>query len=287
MRFLKSCIAAAGVLALAGSALAQSVHAMDLSQKGSGTVHFNGHDHAVSSVHVMLAQGGAATIVARISGPDITLGGTWTAEGTTARLIITSLASGTEHPDKVSATGRLVIDKDGDPKTIVINGKNSEDNNKVALNFGTGDKDHRTGKKLDQQELARVSAGKYSDSESWSRNGQNFSLVYTLDLARESGEAIMTVTPQGDRNEPNDKADLQAHGTILDYLHTGQTVQQNGHWWEKNGQIFIHFDHIRYGSTSRAKSERLSGRLKGTTIFIDQWDKSFYGHDAKLSFEKS
>lgn len=285
--FMKTCILTAGAAVLTVNAFAQARPPVDLSQKGSGTVHFNGHNYAISSVHVTLTQGGSASVVARISGPDVTLNGTWRAEGTTARLMLDTMSFANEKNDRISATGRMVFDKDGDPRTITITGKNVEDKNNVTMNFKGGDTDHRTGHKLDQDRTARVAAGHYTDTERWSRNGQDFQVLYTLDLAKQSGQAIMKVSPQGDRNEPNDKTDRSAHGTILDYLHTNQTVTQTGHWWQKGDNVYITFTRIEYGSTSRDKSERLTGRIKGTTIFIDEWDKSLYGHDAKLSFEKA
>jgi hypothetical protein len=284
---LKSCMLAAGVIGLLQITVAQTVHPMDLSQKGKGILHFNGHNYAISSIHVTMAQGGSATINARISGPDVTLSGnsSSTSDRTNVGLNLNDLTFGNEH-DKISVSGQMVLDKDGDVRSVMLTGKNNADNNKVSMTFHSSDTDHK-GNGSTGDQTARTAAGRYTDHENWTRNGQTFALLYTLDLARNSGQAIMTVAPQTDRNEPNDKNDRAAHGDVLDYLHTGQTVRQIGHWWQKGNTISITFTEIQYGKTSRAKSERLSGHLKGTTIFIDAWDRSFFGHDAKLSFEKS
>lgn len=137
-----------------------------------------------------------------------------------------------------------------------------------------------------QGRMVRYAVGHYTDSEKWSRRGQTFALRYTLDLDQ-SRKARLTVAPEGDRNEPTDRRDKAGHGTILEYLHSGHKVTQLGTWSQQSNVVTVHFDRIQYGRTDRSKSETLIGHLKGSSIFTTVWDKSFYGHDAKLSFETS
>ena len=155
----------------------------------------------------------------------------------------------------------------------------------MLMTFGLaaqGDHHHHG---MDADQGARRAAGRYGDSENWTRRGQTFELRYELNLSRDSGDAELRVSPIGDRNEPNDQHDTRGHGQILDYLHTGHSVTQTGQWWQKGDTVYIHFTTIHYGSTTRPKSERLSGKIEHGTIFTDTWDKDFYGDKAQLSFE--
>ena len=212
--------------------------------------------------------------------------GKWRGAGRDIHVDITGVQAGSNREfDRAAADGTIVLDKDGDPRTIKIKGTDLEDKNNIFLNFKSTDSDHRA-QRMDHDQSDRTSFGRYTDMENWSHNGQTFSLKYTLQLDRDSGQAKLVISPQGDRNEPDDRLDVGEHGQVLDYLHTGQDVTQTGHWWQQGDRIEIRFDHISYGDTNRAKSERLIGHLKGTTIFITELDRAFYGQDAKLSFEK-
>lgn len=134
--------------------------------------------------------------------------------------------------------------------------------------------------------MGRYAAGHYTDSENWNRHGQTFALRYNLDLD-ESRNARLTIEPIGDRNEPTDRRDEGGHGNILEYLHSGHRVTQTGQWSQRGNEITIHFDQISYGRTDRPKSETIVGHMKGGTLFTTEWDRSFYGRNAQLSFEKS
>jgi len=201
--------------------------------------------------------------------------------------------------DTDSADASCDIDMGSGKKfnSVTINGRNSNDRNKISLDFVSNgrevtdyqgrwpnrDRDNNRDHNNDG-DRGRNASGRYSDTDEWRRRNDHFKVTYALDL-RQSGDVRLVVAAE-DRNMPDDRDARYDHGDILKYLQDGHDVIETGRWTQNGDRVTITFDSIQYGRTSCDKREVLKGRVKGNTLWIDDFEKSFYGHGSSLSFEK-
>lgn len=264
------------------------MQAFTRTQSGNGTVRFDGRNYDIDSVQVSLQTNGRATVRAIRGGDDFVFTGKWSKYGLrndAAGLILDRVQHG-NGSDKTDARGRVDLRRGGGFDAVEITGRNRDDRNDISLHFDARGRGNNDDYDDNYNGDSRSAAGNYMDTDQWGHNNESFQIKYTLDLARSSRQARLIADSTWDRNMPTDDRDTNRHGEILRYLHTGQNVEQTGHWTQSGDQVTITFDRISYGRTSRSKSERLTGRLKGNTIIIDQWDRDFYGRDARLTFER-
>lgn len=299
--------ASVGVLAISvGMAAAQNGwnrnydrYTVDRTEYGRGTVHVMGRDFNINGVRVNLQRGGRATITALKQGNDVTFTGRWSPNSVRANIVALTfdrVSYQGRESDRVDARGRVMLTGNQRVQQVEIGGRNVSDRNDVRLTFrargrgnGWDDRDNR-GRDDDEDNNGGLSdhqiSGRYTDYEHWGRNGDSFQLQYSLDLSEQSHRARLVASSK-DRNMPNDATDRERHGDILSYLHTGQDVIQTGNWHVEGNRVIIDLDRIEYGRTSRSKSERLVGDLRGTSIYITTWDRAFYGRDVRMTFERS
>jgi len=280
--------------------------------EGRGNVHFNGATYSFKALQVTLQKNDRVTIHALLyaeNNKDVVLTGKVSDFSRRAGRLSADIDSVSYGRDMDPADAMCDIDttNGGRFSTVTITGRNTRDHNNVSLDFVSNgheitdfrdpyamdrnrEKDRNqpwwkgNGDRGDDQRYA--AAGRYVDMDEWRRAGEHFVVRYRLELQRD-GDARMIVESVEDRNMPNDHDARWDHGDILKYLQRGQDVTQTGKWRQDGDRITISFDHISYGNTSRDKDEVFHGRMRNGTIFVEDYEKSFYGHNVSLSFEPS
>ena len=288
--------------------------------EGRGSVHFNGTTYSFHQLQVTLQRNDRLTVHALLyagDGRDVVLSGKVNDFGRRTGRLSADIDSIGYGRDNDSADAMCDIDMTSADRfnTVTITGQNTTDHNGLSLDFVSNGRvvtdfqrpnndriydnrkwDNRRGDNRDrdrdrngdrdrEDNRGGYAAGRYTDSDQWRRHGDSFLVRYTLDM-RPNGQVRLVADGQ-DRNMPDDRDSRYDHGDILKYLQHGDNVVETGHWTQDGNRITITFDWIQYGDTSRSKKEVWHGQMRNGTLWIDDYEKSFYGHDVQLSFEPS
>jgi len=181
-------------------------------------------------------------------------------------------------------------------KSVTITGRNINDRNNLSLNFtSTGrraddrgkfwDNPGAYGRDRDRDDQWR-GTGSFVETEEWRRHGEHYVLRYTLTLSH-NGDARLVADSIEDRNMPTDEENMRAHGQILKYLQHNRNVVQTGDWHRDGDRITIHFDTVSYGDKRRSKDEKWIGHLRNDQLSVTDFEDSFYGHETKLTFQRT
>ncbi|MEA2552635.1 MAG: hypothetical protein QOJ65_811 [Fimbriimonadaceae bacterium] len=301
----KSIISVAGALLIAGSAFAQTrVRPFNLSQEGSGTVRIQRRDDRIRSVQLTLQGTGRVTIRAVRPEGAAVFTGKWSriqGRNNAVDLNISTVSDGNQT-DYINADGHVELTSRGF-NYIELHSRNT-DRNDVSLRFsGNGhyitdyrddpqwrnrydDRGQQSGQWQGDSNSNRSARGSYTDMERWRRGNEEFIMKYSLDL-RGDGTARLVVSSEQDRNMPNDASNRRSHGDIIKYMHQGHDIIQTGTWSQNGSKITLRLDRIQYGSTRRDKNEVVRAHVTGNVLYWDEFDKAFYGRNARLGFERS
>jgi hypothetical protein len=313
----KGALVVAGIAALMSISFAQHSNrkpdAFNTTMEGRGSVHFNGATYSFHQLQVTLQRNDRVTVHALLyasNNKDVVFTGKMSDFGRRTGRLSADIDAVGYGRDSDGADALCDIDMTSDRRfnTVTITGRNTTDHNNLSLDFvsngheitdfqipnrdqiydkdrGRHDRDHDRDRDRDHDNNnGRASAGHYVDMDEWRRNGEHFVVRYRLDLDRDGG-AKMVVQSVEDRNMPDDRDARYDHGDVLKYLQHGQGVTQTGRWTQDGNNVTIRFDHIEYGFTSKRKDEVFRGHMRNGTIWIDDYEKSFYGHSVNLSFE--
>jgi hypothetical protein len=282
--------------------------------EGRGTVHFNGATYSFHQLQLTLQKNQRVTVHALLyasDSKDVILTGKVSDFGRRTSRLSADIDAVSYGRDTDSAEAMCDIDltSNGRFNTVTITGSNTTDHNNISLDFVSNgkevtdfqrpngdriydqygkDRDRNRGggnNGHDDNRSVQV-AGRYADSDEWRKHGQHFLVRYSLELRRQ-GDARLVVSSVEDRDMPDDKDSRFDHGDILKYLQRGQDVMETGQWVQDGDRVTITLDRVQYGETSRPKKEVLRGRMRNGTLWIDDYEKSFYGHNVSLSFERA
>lgn len=311
--YTKGAFAAVAMAALISTASAQrwpdrtpDRQAFNTTMEGRGTVHFNGATYSFRELQVTLQNNRRVTVHAFLSGRDKDVVFTGKLEDRNGRsgrfnADIEGVAYGRDN-DAADATCEIDMGTGQRFDSVTIRGRNRSDRNNLSLDFTStrevtdsrwpdrdrgrdGDRDRDRDRDRDGNNGRWRAAGSYVDKDEWRGRGDHFLVRYALNLGRD-GRARLVVASLEDRNMPDDKKSRYDHGDILKYLQHGRDVIQTGRWTQNGDEIMIRFDRIQTGDGSRDKDEVLRGRMRNGTVWIDDYEKSFYGHHVSLSFER-
>ena len=217
--------------------------------------------------------------------------------------IIASVDSAAHGRDVGPGTGTAKVFMSGRDRfsSVTVDGRDSDDHAGFSLRFAGSSqvKSYDPRDNPDSQDLDRnrdkddrnhgggnpQRAGRFSDEERWRNNHQEFVMRYSLTLESDS-DAKLVVESLQDRNMPNDKDDRHTHGDILRYLIDGHNVNQSGHWSRDGDKVTITFDTIETGGAPRGRREQMVGHMRDGKLVMQDWDRTFYGHDVRFSFDQ-
>lgn len=304
LNLIRASIAATACLTLAGFALAQGrsnrSRPFDTTMDGEGTSHILGTDYRFKRMQVVVEQNQRVTIRG-FYGPLRAIlfkgrANRWDVRGNRILVDIDSATLGRDdHP--ANGVAKIFLSRRNEFSSVTVDGRDRDDHLGFSLRFAsTGvtslhpDWDAPTtqqGNDRDRDDFGgRAVSGRYTADDRWQSDRGDWDVRYNLELSTDSDRATLSVLPMRDRGLPDDKSNRRSHGEILKYLQSSDVIQM-GRWTQKGDQITISFDTIQTGGAPRSRHEKLVGRLRNGVLIIDDWNRDFYGHDARLAFVRN
>ncbi len=131
---------------------------------------------------------------------------------------------------------------------------------------------------------AKQGEGTYTATQSVAGYDGKGELRYTLRLTG-NGDAELTCQRSG--TVDSDRYVIRDYGDIVTYLeHSGKTIQR-GDWDLEGSHLYVTLNEMNDGRHVSDLKEKLSGRVSGSEITFDRYDRYFYGDKTDLVFRRS